>query len=80
MYLYVLATRDSLCMTLYSIALNGIEIRFWLFQGNPSLQSKLLGDVTDTHIFCISSTKRQQTHSNEMMCSSTFTPFKRNRC
>lgn len=57
MYLYVLATRDSLCMTLYSIALNGIEIRFWLFQGNPSLQSKLLGDVSDTHIFCFSSTK-----------------------
>lgn len=57
MYLYVLATRDSLCMTLYSIALNGIEIRFWLFQGNPSLQSKLLGAVSDTHIFCISSTK-----------------------
>lgn len=51
MYLYVLATRDSLCMTLYSIALNGIEIRFWLFQGKP------FGDVSDAHILSISSTK-----------------------
>lgn len=57
MYLYVLATRDSLCMTLYSIALNGIEIRLWLFQGNPSLQSKPFGDVSAAHILSISSTK-----------------------
>lgn len=44
-------------MTLYSIALNGIEIRFWLFQGNSSLQSKPFGDVSDAHILCNSSTK-----------------------